>query len=174
MPTAIDNEEKIEWYVMRSLQRANAKKPLYKTIEEKGFTVFTPTKAEWKTIDGKRTMVERPAIPDMFFVQGTATKIKDAIKKMPLVQFRFVRGGVERKMTVRDADMARFVNAVGAATSVEYRNPSEISPNMIGKKIRLKGGPLDGEEVTLLKTQGTTHRRIIVALPNLVVAIIDL
>lgn len=55
----------------------------------------------------------------------------------------------------------------------EYYSPEEITADMIGREVRIVGGTLDGYEGRLLKCRGTRRRRLLVAIPNLLVAAVE-
>lgn len=44
---------------------------------------------------------------------------------------------------------------------------------MIGKKVRIVGGPLNGYEGNLQKMQGSRVKRLFVELPNLLIAAVE-
>ena len=67
-------------------------------------------------------------------------------------------------MTVRTAEMARFIFAASLTENPQYYQPSEITPDMYGRRVRIIGGPMDGYEGFLLKARGTRKRRLIVNL----------
>lgn len=77
-------------------------------------------------------------------------------------------------MVVADEEMERFIRAVTNSTTIDYLTPGEINPSMLGKKVRLCGGPLDGLEVTLLKIRGVHRRRALVEIPDLIASVIEI
>lgn len=178
MPKTCTDKDKAEdgkkWYVLRDLRRANAKVRAFQILAHEGLEVFTPMKWAWETHAGKRTRVKKPAIPDLLLVHATQTELEPHVTAGDKLQFRFIRGGVERKMTVGDSDMARFIRVASESASIEYYTPEEFKPDRIGKTILIKGGPLDGEEAVLLDVQGEKRKHIIVRLSNLFVAVIEL
>ena len=133
------------WFVMRDLKRCNAKQPAYKLFKDLGMEVFTPM--VWK-LSVKHPIVE----------------------KYNTVQYRYLRGGYKIPMTVRESDMQRFIHAVQSSENPCYYTPEEISSDMIGRKVRIVGGPLDGYEGYLQKIQGAHVKRLFVELPSLLAA----
>ena len=65
------------------------------------------------------------------------------------------------------------MRAVNTADSPRYYRPDEITPAMLGRTVRIVGGPLDGYEGRLLKLRGTRTRRLLVELPNLLSVGVD-
>ena len=76
-------------------------------------------------------------------------------------------------MTVRTAEMERFIHAVGRSESALYYHPGEITEAMYGKKVRIMGGMLDQYEGHLLAVKGMRKRRLIVELPGLITAAVE-
>lgn len=163
-----------KWYVLRDLKRANAKVRSYQTLMRKGFEVFTPLRWVRETLAGKQVMVERPVIPDLLIVHSTEKKLAPFVNDENKLQYRFVRGGIEKKMVVKDAEMERFKQAASEASSIDYYKPEEFDPSHIGEKITIHGGQFDGEEGILLRVDGKAKKKLVVRLANLFVAVIEL
>ena len=162
-----------EWYVMRDLKRSNAKLPAYKLLTEKGFEVFTPM--VWKVVSrrGKRLRIQVPYMQDLLFVFDTRRELDPIVELVPTLQYRFVRGMYCEPMTVRCEDMERFITAVKSAESPCFYTPGEVTPDMIGHKVRIVGGPLDSYEGRLQKIRGSRSRRLFVELPALLTVSVE-
>lgn len=86
-------------------------------------------------------------------------------------QYRFLK---QRKpMTVRDADMERFIKAVESSEKPKFYRPDEITPDMLSRKIRIIGGMLDGYTGTLVTMRGSKVKRLLVKLPTLLAAAVE-
>jgi len=169
------DKDPVAWYAMRDLTRPNALNPAYKMLRAKGFEVFTPMKRKTERRGGGTAVVEVPAIHDLLFVRSTMSLIDPVEAASPTLRYRFVKGGRYREpITVRDGDMEVFIKAVTSAPSPEYFLPGEITPNMVGRKALVHGGPLDGHELRLLKVQGSKRKRVMVELPGLLAAVVEL
>lgn len=163
----MEDEKKSHWYVMRDLKRANASLPAYKLLEKEKIEVFTPMKTVLTVKQGRRVRKETPFIQDLLFVHGERSRLDPIIRKMPTLQYRYVRGGhYQEPMTVPDADMERFIRAVHTSDSPRYYLPEEVTPVMYGRRIRIVGGPLDGYEGSLVTTRGSKVKRLLVGLSN--------
>ena len=169
----LDENERSQWFVMRDLKRRNAKLPAYELFKGFGIKVFTPM--VWKLVvrHGKRCREEVPFMQDLLFVHDTRLAVDPIVEKCDTVQYRYVRGGYKVPMTVRDNDMQRFIHAVESTENPRYYTPEEISSDMIGRKVRIVGGPLDGYEGCLQKMQGARVKRLFVELPNLLAAAVE-
>ena len=161
------------WFVMRDLKRCNAKQPAYKLFKDLGMEVFTPMVWKLSVKHGKRCREEVPFIQDLLFVNGTRLAVDPIVEKYNTVQYRYLRGGYKIPMTVRESDMQRFIHAVQSSENPCYYTPEEISSDMIGRKVRIVGGPLDGYEGYLQKIQGAHVKRLFVELPSLLAAAVE-
>lgn len=159
---------------MRDLKRANAKLPAYVELPAMGFEVFTPMRCVVKTKQGRNEKVHVPAIQDLLFVHSSRALLDPAVESISTLQYRFVRGGgANSPMTVREADMERFITAINSDSDPRYFMPDELTPAMYGKEIRIVGGPLDGYSGRLLSVKGMRKRRLIVELPGMLKAAVE-
>lgn len=134
------------WFVLRDLTRPNAKHPAYRLLEEKGIEVFTPMR--WQLVErkGKRIREEVPLLHDLLFAHTTRTCMDSIVEEISTLQYRYLRGGYRKPMTVGHAEMNRFIRAVHSDDSPRYFLVEELTPAMYGRMIRIEGGPLDGYE----------------------------
>lgn len=162
-----------QWFVMRDLKRSNAKQPAYKLLNELKIKCFTPM--IWKTFirKGKRILKEVPFMQDLLFVYDSRRVLDPIVERIATLQYRFVKGGKRMPMTVRTEDMDRFIKAVSTMERPNFYTPEEIEPSMIGKKVRIVGGPLDGYEGYLQKIRGSKVKHLFVELPNLLTAAVE-
>ena len=166
------------WFVLRDLKRPNAKNSAYKLLQQEKFhlrdKLFTPLQKRIYLRFGKPTLQEVPCIPDLLFVYASRQVLDPIISEISTLQYRYVKGGQPNTpMTVREADMNRFIEAVHKAEKVEFFTPEAVSPALYGKWIRIIGGPLDGLEGRLLSKRGSKRKRLIVDLPGFLSAAIE-
>lgn len=162
------------WYVMRDLKRPNAKQPAYKMLKNEYFEVFTPMK--WRVVvrRGKRIREEVPVIHDLLFVHSEKEKLDSVVEKDNTLQYRYLKGGSYcEPMVVRDQDMDRFMNAVNSTETPVFYLPEEITPDMIGHKVRIIGGVFDGYEMSLIKMRGSKKKRIFVELLGIIAVSVE-
>lgn len=166
-------KDPIRWYVMRDLKRSNTKLPAYKMLGNMGFEVFTPM--VWKLIsqNNKRIPIEVPFMQDLLFVHSSREKLDPVVEQTGTLQYRYLRDGKRTPMIVNDMDMERFKRAVEATDNHYFYTPKEVRPEMIGKKVRIVGGPLDGYEGYLQKLQGSRVKRLLIKLSNLLTAAVE-
>lgn len=166
-------ETDLHWFVMRDLKRSNAKLPAYQMLGRMGIKVFTPM--VWKMVvrHGKHIPQEVPFMQDLLFVYESYKVLYPIVERTSTLQFRFLRDGKRTPMTVRDADMDRFIKAVEATENPCFYSPQDIKPSMVGKYVRIIGGLLNGYEGRLQKLQGSRIKRLFVELPNLLTAAVE-
>ncbi len=163
-----------QWYVMRDLKRRNANTLAIHTLAQAGLEVFTPMTQMIMTIGGKQQRRSVPVIQDLLFVHETKTLLDPLVSKYPNLQYRYQRGrSIAEPMTVRTDDMERFIRAISATKSALYYQPGELTEAHFGKAVRIVGGPLDGYEGRLLSIKGMRRRRLLIELPELLTAAVE-
>lgn len=171
--TAVSGDDACQWFVMRDLTRPNAKLPAYKLLDGLNIRTFTPM--VWKLMlnHGKRERRQMPFIHDLLFVYASRAELDSVVETTPMLQYRYLRGGYKMPMTVRAADMQRFIHAVGFSSSPQYYRPDEVTPAMRNRRIRIIGGNLDGYEGSLITTRGSKVKRLLVEIPMLLAATVE-
>ncbi len=158
------------WFVMRDLSHSHAKWPAYKLLADKDVEVFTPMQERIRVRNGRRIRVECPVIMDLLFVYATKEEIDPLVGEIKNLQYRYKRGGYLNVMTVSDAEMRRFIQATGSSEQVRYFMPNEITSAMLGRRVRIVGGHLDNCEGRLLLVRGSAKKRLLIELPGLLAA----
>lgn len=167
----LQDEAQYLWFAMRDLTRCNAKLPAYKMLGQKEIEVFTPMKSVIRIKSEKRIREEVPFMQDLLFVHATREQLDPIVNKVNTLQYRFQRGAKYcEPMVVPNADMERFILAVQISEDLHYYLPAEITPSMIGRKVRIVGGPLNTFEGNLLSIRGSKVKRLIVSIPNFITA----
>ena len=115
------------WFILRDLTRPNAKRPAYRLLEEKGIEIFTPMR--WRLVErkGKRIREEVPLLHDLLFAHTTRTCMDPIVEEISTLQYRYLRGGYRKPMTVGHAEMNRFIHAVHSDDSPRYFLVEELT-----------------------------------------------
>lgn len=161
----------IQWFVMRDLTHYHSKSPAYKMLDGLNIENFTPKVQKLVVRGGKRERIEVPFIHDLLFVHDSRLTLDPIVEKVPTFQYRFLKGGMP--MIVRDKEMEAFKKAVESSVSPQFYHPQEITSDMRKRKIRIIGGNLDGYEGTLVTVRGSKVKRLMVELPTLLAAAIE-
>lgn len=153
-----------QWFAMRDLKRRNAKLPAYRMLGGLGIECFTPL----VRLPGPGGLAPReaPLIPDLLFVRESRALLDPVVSSTPTLQYRYLRGSWRTPLVVRDADMERFIRAASSSPSPRYYLPGEVTAGMLGRRVRVVGGPLDGCTGTLLSVRGSRRRRLLVSIPS--------
>ena len=163
----------LQWFVMRDLKRPNSKQMAYQLLEEQGFQVFTPKVWRLFKEGGKSVRREVPYISNLLFVYDRRENLDPIVDTLPTLQYWWLRHTWREPMTVPYADMERFIHAVESTDAPRFYLPSEITPEMLNRPIRIVGGPLDGYEGTLLTTRGSKTKRLLVELSGLLAVSVE-
>lgn len=164
-------DETPQWYVLRDLSRPNAKLSAFEKLTGRGVRCFTPMVKKPIERRGKHGWKDVPYMRDLLFAHSTRDVLDPFMRPGLKLQYRYIYGGFMEPMTVREADMERFILAVTSSVSSKYYRPEEITPAMRNRRIRIIGGPLHGYEGSLVTVRGTTVKRLLVELPMLLAAV---
>lgn len=168
-----DVENARQWYAMRDLKRRNAKLPAFKMLEGMGVECFTPMVHRLAVVRGRHEEKVVPFIQDLLFVKETRERLDPIVERTPTLQYRYKIGVRHTPIIVRNADMERFIKAVKSTDNPRYYSPDEITPDMRNRKILIIGGALDGYTGTLVTTRGSKVKRLLVELPTLLAAAVE-
>ncbi len=159
---------------MRDLKRRTANTLAIHDLANAGMEVFTPMTQMVMKIGGQLQRRDVPVIQDLLFVHETKEKLDPVVALSPTLQYRFQRGKtINEPTTVRDEEMNRFIFAVRNSETPIYYKPGELTESMYGKSVHIHGGRLDGYQGRLLSVKGMRKRRLIVELPGLLAAAVE-
>lgn len=167
---ATKETEEHRWYVLRDLKRPNAKLPAYKLLMAQSIKMFTPMRWVLVTHKGRKVREQRPFMPDLLFAYDTYSALERVVNMADTLQFRFLKGVRRTPMVVPTEEMERFIRAVEGSAAPLFYTPNEVTPEMLGHRIRIVGGPLDGYEGGLLTIRGSKVKRLLVDLPGFLFA----
>lgn len=172
--TATPSDDKY-WFVMRDLKRFNAKLPAFRQLGEAGFRVFTPMTSKLIVAAGRRTRIEVPFVQDLLFVYSDRASLDGVVERTDTLQYRFVKGApYGTPMTVPVAEMERFIDAVSRVKTPLYYRPDELTSSMYGARVRMIcEGSINGLEGILLKVKGSGKKRLLINLPGILAASIE-
>ena len=161
------------WYALRDLKRRHERHPAYEMFEELKMEYFTPMVRRLVVEHGKRVNREEPFLQDLLFVKGTRADLDPIVENTPKLQYRYKLGARHTPIIVPTADMERFIFAVRSSASPRFYSLDEVTPAMVDRKIRIIGGLLDGYTGTLVTLRGSKTKRLLVMLPALLAASVE-
>lgn len=160
-----------QWYVLRFLYRDQPQ--VRARFEQEHIKTFTPSKSVVVTRHGRRVKMQVPIIWDLLFVNATRTELDPYVRSYPNLQYKFKVGGKYcEPLVVPEYQMRDFIAAVEQSENPLYFTPDEIDLSK-GTRVRLIGGAMDGRECTLLKVKGARSRRLIVEIPDTLIAAVE-
>ena len=163
-----------QWFVIRDLKRRNANNLAIHDLADAGLEVFTPMTQMVMKIGGRIQRRDVPLIQDLLFVHETKASLDPYVDRLPTLQYRYQRGkSVNEPMTVGTEEMDRFIFAISHTESPIFYKPGELTESMYGKPVRIVGGILDNYEGRLLSIRGKRKKHLIIELPNLIAAAVE-
>lgn len=165
-------DETPQWYVLRDLSRPNAKLSAFEKLTERGVRCFTPMVKKPIERRGKHGWKDVPYSATYFSPQH-ARRARPFMRPGSNCNTAIYTVDLWNPWPVREADMERFILAVTSSVSSKYYRPEEITPAMRNRRIRIIGGPLHGYEGSLVTVRGTTVKRLLVELPMLLAAAVE-
>lgn len=159
---------------MRDLKRRTSNSLAVHELAKAGLEVFTPMTQMVMNIGGKPQRRDVPVIQDLLFVHESKETLDPIVERTPTLQYRYQRGKTkEEPTTVRNEEMEKFIYAVSKTETPIYYKPGELTTAMYGKSVLIHGGRLDGYEGRLLSIKGMRNRRLIIELPGLLAAAVE-
>ncbi|MDE6095209.1 MAG: UpxY family transcription antiterminator [Muribaculaceae bacterium] len=168
------NSSEKQWFVMRDLKRRNSNSLAVHELSKAGLEVFTPMTQMVMKIGGRLQRRDVPVIQDLLFIHDTKETLDPIVRLTPTLQYRYQLGKTkDEPLTVRDEEMERFIFAVSNTDTPVYYKPGELTKTMYGKPVHIHGGRLNGYEGRLLSMKGMRKRRLIVEIPGLLAASVE-
>lgn len=167
--------EQEKWYVLGSLKR-NQELKIRDELRRDSLECFVPLHYEIKKVKGIRQRMMTPAIPGLMFLKGTESTLKETIKyrKYGLYLRKSTFSNKEDYLTVSDHEMQNFISfTTQAGEQISYYRPEEIQLRP-GDKIRVNGGLYNGLEGTIQRIKGNRNKQLIVSIPGVVYAAVEL
>ena len=141
-----------------------------------GLDAFVPLKYEVKKVRGVERRVLVPAVTQIVLVKGTLEEVEDYIAHAHFVVFirRSTYTNHKVYLTVTPQAMENFI-AVTEMTErhVTYFRPEEITLRE-GDQIRIRGGLYDGREGIIMRIKGKRNKHLVVQIPGILIAAIEL
>ena len=169
------DEKEVRWYVIGSVTRGRELK-IRDELRRDEHECFVPLRYDVRKLGGKRRRIMVPAVTGLIFLRGSLEDVREAIR------FRndglFIRKSTfsnkEDYLSVSEHDMRNFIAlSEQAGEKITYYNPDEIHLQ-VGDKIRVNGGMFDGREGVIMRIKGKRRRQLVVSIPGIVYAAVEL
>lgn len=133
------------------------------TLEKAGLRTFCPMAATDITVHGKKTIVERPLIPNTLFAYAPFRQMNTLKNANPFITYCYRKEGDKYKiLEVPTREMERFIEtSTKMKHDITYFHPEEVELRQ-GDRVQIVGGLFDGYEGTLLKAKGRAKRMFLI------------
>ena len=142
-----------------------------------GLEAFVPLKYEVKTVRGQKQRALVPALAGLMFVKGTEEEVKDYIRNFAHYNVYIRKSNFSNKedyLTVPTKAMENFIAVTEhREEKITFFRPEEISLQQ-GDRIRIKGGLYDGREGIIMRIKGKRNRHLVVQIPGVLIAAVEL
>jgi transcription antitermination factor NusG len=152
--------EEPQWFVLK----ASRKETQALNVLEKGrIRTFCPMVQNDMTIHGKKTIVERPLIPNTLFAFAPFRILNDIRNTHTFITYAYKKvEGKYKILQVPIREMERFIDSsTKMKNDITYFHPEEVELHK-GDRVRIVGGLFDGYEGTLLKAKGRAKRMFLI------------
>ena len=149
------DEKEVRWYVIGSVTRRRELK-IRDELRRDEHECFVPLQYEVRKVGGQRRRIMVPAVPGLIFLRGTLEGVKEAIKFRSdgLYIRKSTFSNKEDYLSVSEHDMRNFI--------------------AVSDKIRVNGGMFDGREGVIMRIKGKRRRQLVVSIPGIVYAAVEL
>ena len=161
----------VRWYVLGSKSPSRELR-IRDDVRRYGLESFVPLRYTIKS--KKRILV--PAVSGFIFVKGTLEEVKDYLQNAHFLTYirKSTFSNKEDYLSVSLHHMENFM-AVTEDTErhITYFRPDEITLHE-GDMIRVKGGLYDGREGIIMRIKGKRNRHLVVQIPGILIAAVEM
>ena len=158
-------ENKQVWFAMRATYRREMKVKC--VLEEEGLVTFIPMRY---SVSGRGRQKRRelvPVIHNLIFVYATPEEMQRVKSTLPYLQY-MIDTRSRQKIVVPDLQMKRFIEVAGTHDDgLLYFAPEELNLAK-GARVRITGGPFEGQEGVFVKVKGARDRRVVVQIQGVI------
>lgn len=165
-------QDAVLWYVMRAYKSEGLAERL---LTEEGVEYFIPKWYVVRVYHGRKSRRLVPVIPSLLFVRTRRSTLVEFKKRYNFLQFVIQSiEGIQTYLTVPDKQMEDFIRvSERREQEICYYTPAELNLER-GSRVRIIGGPFDGVEGVFLKIRGARNRRLVVEIPNTLLAAVEI
>lgn len=110
----------------------------------------------------------------LLFIRSTYGTLRAIIEQTPNLQGRYAKGNRHNvPIIVPEVQMDNFIRAVSVNANLQYYTPNSYGTLRLGSMIRIIGGPLAGRTGRLATVRGSRKKRLMVEIPNMLSAAIE-
>jgi len=168
------DQDSKRWFVLRAVFHKEEK--VRDRLRLAGFRCFVPMCYRVVTLNGRKVRRLMPAVTELVFVYATEESINDFKLRCKDTVYWLTkpRGERREKIVIPDKTMDDFIRITQQnERSVTYFHPEEVNLNK-GDHVVIHGGAFDGVEGVLLKAKRKSEKQLVVSLPGIVTAVVNI
>lgn len=166
--------DEVLWYVMRAYK--SERRAVEMLSSQRGLPHFVARRPAVRSLGGRKTVSYEPVIPSLVFVRASQRQIVD-FKQNVYNQLQFVtwkNADNVTYLTVPDRQMDDFIAVCEQREKeVIFHRPGEVEIER-GRRVRVHGGPFDKVEGVFVKMVHRRNRRLVVILPGVIAASVEI
>lgn len=149
-----------QWYALKASRK---EVQAINVLENAGLRTFFPTVETDMTVHGKKTIVERPLIPNTLFVFAPFQQLNTIRNIHTFITYSYKKvNGKYKILQVPTREMEQFIDSSNKMKNdITYFHPEEVDLKQ-GDRVKIVGGLFDGYEGTLLKAKGRAKRMFLI------------
>ena len=149
-----------QWFALKTSRKETKAQEL---LEQAGLRTFCPMVPTDLTLHGKKTIVERPLIPNTLFAFAPFRLLNTLRNTHTFITYSYRKeNGKYKILQVPTREMERFIDSsTKMQGDITYFHPDEVELKK-GDRVRIVGGMFDGYEGTLLKAKGRAKRMFLI------------
>lgn len=169
------DENQMVWFAMSAPYRRELK--AQEMLKEFGVDCFIPMR--WGVVDKGEVKKKKkvPAITNLLFIHDTRAHIKEVKLAVPYIQYhmRPLPNGAREVVIVPDKQMEQFIRVCTSDDNgLRYLALDEIQRKLKpGSHVRIIGGAFNGVEGYYITIKGVRNRRLVVAIPGIAAASVE-
>lgn len=175
MEKRMPDENQMVWFAMSAPYRRELK--AQEMLKEFGVDCFIPMR--WEVVDKGEVKKKKkvPAITNLLFIHDTRAHIKEVKLAVPYIQYhmRPLSNGTREVVIVPDKQMEQFIKVCSSEDNgLRYLALEEIQRKLKpGSHVRIIGGAFNGVEGYYITIKGVRNRRLVVAIPGVAAASVE-
>lgn len=159
-------KDRKRWFAMRATYRRG--KNARELLDKEGIECFVPMRYETRMSRGKMKRELVPVIQNLMFVHAAPMVIQEIKSRADYLQY-IVNARTGEKILVPEDQMRRFIAVAGTYDEqLLWFKPEEVHLAK-GTRVRITGGPFEGQEGVFVKVRGARDRRVVVEIQGVIV-----
>ena len=169
----IADRDEPQWFVVIAYKQEEKAEQILSG--EAGLEYYIAKHYVIRMVKGKKQRQLVPYISNLLFIHASWTQIVSLKRVYPFIKFAtWNKSTGQEYLIVPDQQMRDFIRVTQTnAEQLRYYAPDELNLEK-GTQVRVVGGEFDGVEGTFIKVKGKRGKQLVVLLPRLLAASIEI